>query len=60
MASPILSVQVGMGEEIILATFVVVVIGGVGSVKGAFVAGIGAGHDRHHAARLSAGPAAQA
>jgi branched-chain amino acid transport system permease protein len=40
MASPIVSVQVGMGEEIILATFVVVVIGGVGSVKGAFVAGL--------------------
>ena len=40
MASPIVSVQVGMGDEIILATWVVVVIGGVGSVKGAFVAGI--------------------
>jgi len=40
MASPIVSVQVGMGDEIILATFVVVVIGGVGSVKGAFVAAI--------------------
>ena len=40
MASPIVSVQVGMGDDIILATFVVVVIGGVGSVKGAFVAGI--------------------
>ncbi len=38
MASPIVSVQVGMGDEIILPTFVVVVIGGVGSVKGAFVA----------------------
>ena len=40
MTSPILAVQVGMGEEIILATFVVVVVGGVGSVKGAFVAGL--------------------
>ncbi len=40
MASPILSVQVGMGEDIILATFVVVVIGGVGSIKGAFVAAL--------------------
>lgn len=40
MASPIVSVQVGMGEEIILATFVVVVVGGVGSVKGAFIAGL--------------------
>ncbi len=43
MTGPILSVQVGMGEQILLATFVVVVIGGVGSVKGAFVAGLGLG-----------------
>ncbi|MEH0075023.1 branched-chain amino acid ABC transporter permease [Pannonibacter sp. Pt2] len=40
MAGPILAVQVGMGEQILLATFVVVVIGGVGSIRGAFVAGI--------------------
>ncbi|MFZ1468626.1 MAG: branched-chain amino acid ABC transporter permease [Paracoccaceae bacterium] len=40
MASPIVAVQVGMGEEIILSTFVVVVVGGVGSVKGAFVGGL--------------------
>ncbi|WP_430512710.1 branched-chain amino acid ABC transporter permease [Pannonibacter phragmitetus] len=43
MAGPILAVQVGMGEQILLATFVVVVIGGVGSIRGAFVAGIGLG-----------------
>ena len=43
MTGPILAVQVGMGEQILLATFVVVVIGGVGSIKGAFVAGIGLG-----------------
>lgn len=43
MTGPILAVQVGMGEDILLATFVVVVIGGVGSIKGAFVAGIGLG-----------------
>ncbi|HMN70354.1 MAG TPA: branched-chain amino acid ABC transporter permease [Rhodoblastus sp.] len=35
MAGPILSVQVGMGEQILILTFVVVVIGGVGSVRGA-------------------------
>jgi branched-chain amino acid transport system permease protein len=40
MAGPVLAVQVGMGEQILLATFVVVVIGGVGSIRGAFVAGI--------------------
>ena len=43
MTGPILSVQVGMGEQILLATFVVVVIGGLGSVKGALVAGLGLG-----------------
>ena len=35
MAGPILSVQVGMGEQILILTFVVVVIGGLGSIKGA-------------------------
>ncbi|WP_323038697.1 branched-chain amino acid ABC transporter permease [Gemmobacter sp.] len=40
MAGPISAVQVGMGEQILLSTFVVVVVGGVGSIKGAFVAGI--------------------
>jgi branched-chain amino acid transport system permease protein len=43
MTGPISSVQVGMGEQILLATFVVVVVGGVGSIKGAFVAGIALG-----------------
>jgi branched-chain amino acid transport system permease protein len=37
MAAPIIAVQVGMGEQILIATFVVVVIGGLGSVRGAFV-----------------------
>jgi branched-chain amino acid transport system permease protein len=40
MAGPIGAVQVGMGEQILLATFVVVVVGGVGSVRGAFVAAL--------------------
>ncbi len=37
MAGPILAVQVGMGEQILIMTFVVVVIGGVGSIRGAFM-----------------------
>ncbi len=37
MAGPILAVQVGMGEEILILAFVVVVIGGIGSVRGALV-----------------------
>ena len=36
MAAPLLGVQVGMGEQILILTFVVVVIGGVGSIRGAF------------------------
>jgi branched-chain amino acid transport system permease protein len=35
MAGPLTSVQVGMGEQILILTFVVVVIGGVGSIRGA-------------------------
>lgn len=38
MAGPILSVQAGMGEQILILSFVVVVIGGMGSVRGAFAA----------------------
>jgi branched-chain amino acid transport system permease protein len=37
IAGPLLSVQVGMGEQILILTLVVIVIGGVGSVRGAFV-----------------------
>lgn len=35
MAGPLAAVQVGMGEQILILTFVVVVIGGIGSVRGA-------------------------
>ena len=37
LAAPLLAVQVGMGEQILILTFVVVVIGGVGSIRGAFI-----------------------
>jgi branched-chain amino acid transport system permease protein len=40
MAAPLLSVEVGMGEAILILVFVVIVIGGIGSVWGAFVAAI--------------------
>ncbi|RVT90632.1 branched-chain amino acid ABC transporter permease [Rhodovarius crocodyli] len=35
MAGPVFNVQIGMGEQILIQTFVVVVIGGIGSVRGA-------------------------
>ncbi len=37
MAAPILAVESGMGESILILTFVVIVIGGIGSVRGALV-----------------------
>ncbi|HEX7747831.1 MAG TPA: branched-chain amino acid ABC transporter permease [Bordetella sp.] len=40
MAGPILSVQPGMGEPILILTMVVIVIGGIGSVRGAFLAAL--------------------
>ena len=35
MTGPLLSVQVGMGDRILITTFVVIVVGGIGSVRGA-------------------------
>ena len=37
VGSPVSSVFPGMGDEILIISFVVVVIGGIGSVKGAFI-----------------------
>jgi branched-chain amino acid transport system permease protein len=37
VAGPIYAVEVGMGEDILILTFVVIVIGGIGSVRGALV-----------------------
>ena len=40
MAGPIIEVNIGMGEEILILAFVVIVIGGIGSIRGAFVAAL--------------------
>ena len=37
MAGPIYNVQPGMGELVLIQVFVVIVIGGIGSIRGAFV-----------------------
>jgi hypothetical protein len=37
MLGPLLSVQVGMGENILILAFVVIVIGGIGSIRGALM-----------------------
>lgn len=36
MAGPLYGVRLGMGEDILILTFVVIVVGGIGSVRGAF------------------------
>lgn len=40
MAGPLLSVQSGMGEPVLITTLVVIVIGGIGSVNGALYAAL--------------------
>jgi branched-chain amino acid transport system permease protein len=40
MQAPILTVQIGMGENILILAFVITVIGGIGSIRGAFVAAV--------------------
>ncbi len=40
MLGPIFAVQVGMGESILILAFVVIVIGGIGSIRGALVGSI--------------------
>ena len=40
LVGAIQSVQVGMGEPVLILAFVVIVIGGIGSIRGAFVAAL--------------------
>jgi branched-chain amino acid transport system permease protein len=40
LVGAIQSVQVGMGEPMLILAFVTIVIGGIGSIKGAFVGAI--------------------
>lgn len=40
MAAPILAVEPNMGDNLLILAFVVIVIGGIGSVRGAFVAAL--------------------
>ncbi|NKC12544.1 MAG: branched-chain amino acid ABC transporter permease [Gammaproteobacteria bacterium] len=40
LMAPILGANSGMGEQIIILTFVVIVVGGIGSIRGAFVAAL--------------------
>ncbi len=40
LIAPITEASIGMGNDIIIIAFVVVIVGGIGSVKGAFYAGL--------------------
>jgi branched-chain amino acid transport system permease protein len=40
MQAPILTAQIGMGENILILAFVVIIIGGIGSIRGALLASI--------------------
>jgi branched-chain amino acid transport system permease protein len=40
MIAPILSVEPGMGDTILILAFVVIVIGGIGSIRGAFLGAV--------------------
>jgi len=43
MLGPLTSVEPGMGEPLLILAFVVIIIGGIGSIRGAFVASLLAG-----------------
>ncbi|MGB7301512.1 MAG: branched-chain amino acid ABC transporter permease [Burkholderiaceae bacterium] len=40
LIAPITEATIGMGNEIIITAFVVIIIGGIGSIKGAFIAAL--------------------
>jgi branched-chain amino acid transport system permease protein len=40
MIAPLLSVEPGMGDTVLILAFVVIVIGGIGSIRGAFLAAL--------------------
>jgi branched-chain amino acid transport system permease protein len=40
LAGPVFTVESGMGDDLLILAFVVIVIGGIGSIRGAFVASI--------------------
>ena len=40
LQAPLLTVQIGMGENILILAFVVIVIGGIGSIRGALIAAV--------------------
>ena len=54
LLGPLLAVQVGMGENVLILAFVVIVIGGIGSIRGALVGGAAGRHGGYDRPRLPA------
>ena len=40
MIAPITEANIGMGDDILIVAFVVIIIGGIGSIRGAFIAAL--------------------
>ncbi|MFZ1923587.1 MAG: branched-chain amino acid ABC transporter permease [Xanthobacteraceae bacterium] len=40
LAGPVFTVESGMGDDLLILAFVVIVIGGIGSIRGAFIAAV--------------------
>ncbi len=40
IAAPIFTIEPGMGDDLLIVAFVVIIIGGIGSIRGAFVAAL--------------------
>jgi branched-chain amino acid transport system permease protein len=40
LAAPLVSVEPGMGDNLLILAFVVIVIGGTGAIRGAFIAAL--------------------
>ena len=40
LAAPLIAIQIGMGEDILIMCFVIIVVGGIGSIRGAFIGAI--------------------
>jgi branched-chain amino acid transport system permease protein len=43
LAGPIFSVEPGMGDDVLILAFVVIVVGGIGSIRGAFIGAMSIG-----------------
>ena len=59
LLGPLLAVQVGMGENILILAFVVIVIGGIGSIRGALVGAHARRRGRHARPHAAAARAAR-